>query len=722
MTIAASLKNLAVTVIVAIAITTATTTAITTATTMAIATAFATIIATVAIPPAHAADEPTYHDGRAAVKAMKNIAGKSDRVRLHELALSPGRQKIRLLEIAPHGEKAHKEATGEPSGPAALVIANPLGTTPLATEAALRLAALLAENESGHAAVLRWYVLPMANPDAADRFFAHPQRQDGRNLTPVDVDKDGAFAEDPPDDLDGDGLITTMLLTDPAGSWLLTEDVPRLLKQADPAKGETGLYLRQVEGDDDDGDGRWNEDGPGGIIVGKNFPHGFEYWTTDGGRWAASEPETRAILDFAFAQPGIVLAVVLGEVNTLARLPEADQQAQAGKDKYKVPRWIARGAGLDTDTEYPLADLVAMARDMTGQKNLSEEDVIGFLGLGAAVNPNPKDLGWWQAIADEYQEAMDEAGLGGSRVDPPPSQRASVEEWAYFQFGVPTFALDFWSVPKAEGEAGADSAATGGGSAGAGDLPEFDEIEQMSSEELIGLGKETISALLAAYDAPPHITTSMVIGALESGMLTPQKIAELLREQAAKEEAGGVDPDLKALAEHARSPGATGIYRDWQEVTLADGQTALIGGPAPFALRTPPAAMIDSLLTPQVPLILGLAEWLPRLDLAEIEIEHRGADVYELTVHLRNDGRISYPTAQGVRCRRPPPVGVTIEGVEILEGTQRQVIAKVPALGTASVRWLVRGAAGSEVSIEATAPVMPTASKTITLDEQGGGR
>ncbi len=50
------------------------------------------------------------------------------------------------------------------------------------------------------------------------------------------------------------------------------------------------------------------------------------------------------------------------------------------------------------------------------------------------------------------------------------------------------------------------------------------------------------------------------------------------------------------------------------------------------------------------------------------------------------------------------------------------MINKVPALGTASVRWLIRGTAGSEVSVEAAAPVMPAATKTITLEEQGGGR
>ena len=64
-------------------------------------------------------------------------------------------------------------------------------------------------------------------------------------------------------DLNGDGQITTMLVADPEGSWLLTEDEPPLPKQADTAKGEKGLYLKMTEGQDDDGDGHFNEDSAG---------------------------------------------------------------------------------------------------------------------------------------------------------------------------------------------------------------------------------------------------------------------------------------------------------------------------------------------------------------------------------------------------------------------------------------------------------------------------
>ena len=49
---------------------------------------------------------------------------------------------------------------------------------------------------------------------------------------------------------------------------ILDPDEPRLLRKADPAKGETPEYVLLIEGIDNDGDGRFNEDGPHGSAGG----------------------------------------------------------------------------------------------------------------------------------------------------------------------------------------------------------------------------------------------------------------------------------------------------------------------------------------------------------------------------------------------------------------------------------------------------------------------
>ena len=48
------------------------------------------------------------------------------------------------------------------------------------------------------------------------------------------------------------------------GEYMVDPDEPRLMKRADPKKGETGVYKLFTEGTDNDGDGFINEDPPGG--------------------------------------------------------------------------------------------------------------------------------------------------------------------------------------------------------------------------------------------------------------------------------------------------------------------------------------------------------------------------------------------------------------------------------------------------------------------------
>ncbi|MCK7536580.1 MAG: hypothetical protein MZV63_39160 [Marinilabiliales bacterium] len=54
------------------------------------------------------------------------------------------------------------------------------------------------------------------------------------------------------------------------------EGEPRLMRRADAVKGEKGIYKLYTEGIDDDGDGQYNEDTPGGTNVNINFPHLFK--------------------------------------------------------------------------------------------------------------------------------------------------------------------------------------------------------------------------------------------------------------------------------------------------------------------------------------------------------------------------------------------------------------------------------------------------------------
>ncbi|MFN2337308.1 MAG: hypothetical protein ABR560_10100, partial [Bacteroidales bacterium] len=149
------------------------------------------------------------------------------------------------------------------------------GTTPVATEAALSLATRIIADASLSAGQT-WYIVPVGNPDAYARYFTKPLWSDPGNATPFNDDADDQTDEDGYNDLNGDGLITQMRVKAHDGTWVPVEGETRLMKKADAAKGEKGIYKLYTEGIDDDGDGQYNEDGPGGTNVNANFPHLFK--------------------------------------------------------------------------------------------------------------------------------------------------------------------------------------------------------------------------------------------------------------------------------------------------------------------------------------------------------------------------------------------------------------------------------------------------------------
>ena len=148
--------------------------------------------------------------------------------------------------------------------------------------------------------------------------------------------------EDGPDDLDGDGIITQMRVKDPAGEWIPVEADPRLMRKADPAKGEKGIYKLYTEGIDNDGDGEYNEDGRAESNIGMTFPHLFKPFTATGGRWPGSEPETFGIMKFAFDHPEIAMTFAFGATNMCLQPRPGAARARFDATAIKIPERMAK--------------------------------------------------------------------------------------------------------------------------------------------------------------------------------------------------------------------------------------------------------------------------------------------------------------------------------------------------------------------------------------------
>jgi hypothetical protein len=643
------------------------------------------------------AAESGYHSPEEINQTVREIAKLNKNIAtLHELAQTPGVRDMLLLEL---GSKDAEQ-------PAILVVANMEGSCPIASEAALELSKLLVGDWVDELDSRKYYIMPIGNPDGYFHFFEKPLFRCSRNALLRNDDNDDASDEDGPEDLNGDGYITLMRQAHPEGAWVKIEDNPILMRTAESGKGEKGEYRIFTEGIDNDGDGRINEDGPGGVNPGRNFPHNFKHYTKGGGRWAASEVESRAVMRFALDHPEIAMVLTFGRTNSLKSVPESSKKAEAGGEKYKLPEHIAEEAGLDPDIRYTLPELVEMGKEFTGYEDLTEDMVLQFLGVGAAVNPDRNDLPYWSEISERYNDFIKEAELNGERLDPPGFSPGCVEEWAYYQYGVPSFSMDFWTVPVVKKEEEKEEGAL---------TP--DEVEKMSNEEFIELGAEKIGEFLKASGAPAQYTAEMVIMALQGGMMTTKKMAEMVRKMKKKEEAGGADEMEQALYDF--DIGAFVQWEPYDHPTLGEVE---IGGKIPYSELAPPADSVPELLSKQLLFVRELAELIPKIAIEKVDVKRTASDVWKVDAWITNNGFLPYPTYQGERCQRPTPVIATIEGksINLLEGKERKALKPLSGSGGVSkTSWLIRAGEGSSITIQATTRSAGTDKRVITLT--GGG-
>lgn len=163
--------------------------------------------------------------------------------------------------------------------------------------------------------------VPWGSPDGLARTLAG-EPCDGRDRLAVDDDGDLAFDEDGPDDVDGDGMILEMLVEDPRGAWTRGADA-RFLVPA--TSGDRLRYTRVKEGRDDDGDGRFNEDPAGGVVLDLAFPVG---WVGEsgglGGALPLDDDLSRALADLMRARPPLAVLVFQGNHGLLARAGGVD--------------------------------------------------------------------------------------------------------------------------------------------------------------------------------------------------------------------------------------------------------------------------------------------------------------------------------------------------------------------------------------------------------------
>lgn len=200
-----------------------------------------------------------------------------------------------------------------------------------------------------------FYFVPSINPDGRAEWFANPNTPHSARTgqRPTDNDYDGELDEDGYEDLDGDGHITQMWKFDPNGRWRRNKLDPRIIERV--PEGEQGELTRLgSEGIDNDGDGRINEDGPGGYDMNRNWasdwqPNHVQYGAGD---HPFDRPETKAVADFILTRPNIA----------------------AGQSYHNTGGMLLRGPGASyLENLYPRSD-----RQMYDKLGEAGEDLLPF--------------------------------------------------------------------------------------------------------------------------------------------------------------------------------------------------------------------------------------------------------------------------------------------------------------------------------------------------------
>ena len=328
-----------------------------------------------------------YNNASQLAQRLRSLANSSSAANLKSLTKTLGGKDIWMLTLGT-GDVENK--------PAIAVVGGVEGQHLLGVEMAMRFAEDIVNNHQSVLDKTTFYVFPNMSPDATEEYFATLKYGRSGNAKDTDDDRDGQMNEDPFEDLNGDGMITMMRVLDETGDWITHPADDRVMIKADRSKGEKGKYHLFTEGQDNDKDGKFNEDGAGGIHFNKSLTFAYDYFKPGVGEHPVSELENRALLDELYTHWNIYAFVTFGPGNNLS---SAWRYNRAGATKRVVTSVLRRDESVN--------------KLVSGKYN----KIVGTKDAPPSVEP------------------------GGN-----------FNQWAYFHFGRLSFSTPGWWAPMVKGD------------------------------------------------------------------------------------------------------------------------------------------------------------------------------------------------------------------------------------------------------------------------------
>ncbi|MFK7759986.1 MAG: M14 family metallopeptidase [Phycisphaerales bacterium] len=613
-------------------------------------------------------DMSGYHTNHSLRNSINSLRASSASVEVDTLGKSIEGNPIHVITLA-------NPSNTSQTTPALLITAGLDGRYLVSTEVAIRLAERIVSDHPDLLESMSIYIIPRANPDGS-QISLDTNTGHHTNVRLTDDDRDRNANEDPHEDLDGDGYITMMrrlnLPVQESPTHLQDPDDPRLSIEPSSDEDQRATFTLYSEGTDNDGDGKFNEDGSGGVDLDQNFMHRWPEHAPNAGRYPLSEPESRAIADFVFAHPNIVMALTLGRHDNLITQPDSK------------------------------------AKDITGT-------------APKAIDANDADL--YKRIGKLFDEAT------GYKELPKHDIAGSFHAWLYAQRGIPSFAAVPWTMTDAAGaENDSDESAT--------PVVDEQEGNGLTPSGIGDISQETIDELIAAFEAQSgeQVDQSMIANVTEEMIETFAtqagiEIQRVVEASAAEVEVSESDPSSKAKKSKKKSIDAKWLeyfenndidgFTDWtpyQHPTLGEVH---IGGFHPLSKINPPASQLDNLTDVFAEFVSKLIDARPQVNIIGPEITELSDGLYEVRIAMANDGMMPTSTAFSQARRTVKPVVIRISSPvdHIVTGQRVHKVWGISAHGQRTEhRWIIRTKDLSSEKIEIIDPRF--GNHTLRLEDQ----
>ncbi len=586
-----------------------------------------------------------YHDYKSMTDALQRLADNNPKItKLTSIGKTLKGRDIWMLQVSGvNGPSALEKQ-------ALLICGNLEGDHIIGSEVALGIAEHLVgqygkdENVTKVLDSRTFYILPRLNPDGAELFFDKILHEHEGNLKPRDEDYDWLIDEDGPEDLNGDGMITLMRVKDKEGEWCIDEKDPRLMNKKQDGTPVDRLYKIYPEGIDNDGDELYNEDGPGGFNINRNFPHNFGYTPKGLGVYPASEAETQAVIDFM--------------TRYIPELKTQPHKNICGVLLFSKFDNLAAGPGIECGTptfpEPPRAeqptDIPGMFFFMGRQRGMPTEE------QPRPTDPQPKktdakDAHIFESVGKKYKDIT---GIKNALSEKP---AGSMLEWAYFQFGVPTFSANLWSLREEEQKTPA---------------------VKMKREEQPGTAQ-----------TPPMDRQAMM-----------RQFMERSRPSTQTQSSSHDEKWLKWIDEKKSGKG----FVKWTKFPHTQLGEVEIGGFEPYLRINPSADQIPELSKSHADFVLYLAAQFAEITMDEPEVKKMSSDVFELKIKIHNKGKFPYATAMGQRTRNVNSIMLKLkfeddQKMKLFGGSKRYDTPSLEAGAEKEFKWIILSPPGKKVDV-----------------------